>query len=158
MHTRPSDPLDAAMLALEYDTAMLAGALVGRLALDRRVDDANQLACLLTATNIGRGLSDLDTPIALAHAFDATTLAAALVGRLSLDGRMNDANKLALLFAATNIGTPDSPALAFAARELVKIHASARATLTVARPTSRPLPLPDQAWTRWRRRSGGRSS
>ena len=77
------------MLALDYDTAMLAGALVGRLGLDRRVDDANKLACLLTATNIGRGLSDLDTPeIALAHAFDATTLAAALVGRLSLDGRM----------------------------------------------------------------------
>jgi hypothetical protein len=98
-----------ASLALEHDTAILCAALICRVALDDRTDDADQitsqLSSLFSAANIGLGAQDTDTPGALAQAHDTATLADALVGRLALDGRVDVANKVALLLRSINIGS-----------------------------------------------------
>jgi len=111
MQTGSPDPLDTASLALEHDTATLCAALVCRLALDERTDDADQitsqLSRLFSAAKIGLGAQDTDTPGALAHAHDTTTLASALVGRLALDGRVDVATKVALLLRSINIDPQD---------------------------------------------------
>jgi hypothetical protein len=95
----------ATALVQRYATATLAGALVGSLALDGRQEDAMQLARLFTEIHLGTGGSDVDTPVLLAILYDTGPLAGALVRRLSLDGRTKDAQRLAVLFTANNIGT-----------------------------------------------------
>jgi hypothetical protein len=111
MQTGSPDPIDTASLALEHDTPILAAALVCRLALDDRTDDADQitrqLSSLFSGAQIGLGALDTDTPGALAHAHDTATLASALVGRVALDGKVDVATKLALLLRSINIDTQD---------------------------------------------------
>lgn len=113
MQTGSPDPTDTATLALEHDTAILGAALVCRLDVEGRRDDADQLrkqiSGLFSAARIGLGGYDTDTPGALAHAHDTATLAGALVGRLALDGRVALVTKLALLLRSIDIDTHDDP-------------------------------------------------
>ena len=73
-------------LASLYSIGTLAGALIGRLTLDRRVDDATGLARLLTEQNMVDQV-DEDLAVRLAQDNRAAVLADALLGRLTNDGR-----------------------------------------------------------------------
>lgn len=108
------DRTRAERLALDCGVPTLAGALCGRLALDRREEDSVQLARLFTEVGLAADAAcdiDVDATVLIAHREGATALAAGLVLRLLAEGRVTDASRLVALFKATNIGSGDYDSL-----------------------------------------------
>ena len=105
------DRARAEALARDHRVETLAGALCGRLALDRREHDAADLARLFTEVDMASADIDVDKAVAVAHLEKATPIAAGLVLRLLSEGRTTDAHRLVVLFAATKIGDGDYASL-----------------------------------------------
>jgi len=97
-------------LAQDHRVESLAGALCGRLALDRREADSVDLARLFTEVDMA-GDIDIDKTVLLAHLEETTVIAAGLILRLFNEGRVTDAHRLVVLFSATYIGDGDYASL-----------------------------------------------